>query len=102
MRTRLIAVQTGSRRSLVLKVGPDWMTDPARGCYPGNVDDVDIFYSTDAGEQHRAKRICRRCTFATECAEWAQDNDERWGVWGGVVRSNHHRNRSTAAGQVAA
>jgi hypothetical protein len=100
MSAHLIAVQTGSRRTLVLETGPDWMTDPARGCYPGNVDDIDIFYSTDAGEQHRAKRICRRCPFTTECAEWACDNGEAFGVWGAIVWSN--RNRSAAAKQVAA
>ena len=92
---RLRAMPTGGGGILPsVAPGPAWMTDPARGCYPGNVHDIDIWYSTDAGEQTLAKKICSRCPFKRQCADWAEQHNERWGIWGAVTRSNSHHVRA--------
>lgn len=31
-----------------------------------------------------AKRTCRACAVRVECLEWALDNEETEGVWGGM------------------
>jgi hypothetical protein len=31
----------------------------------------------------KARGVCAGCRFRTDCLDWAIDNGERWGVWGG-------------------
>lgn len=45
--------------------------------------DPDAFYP-DKGESTKdAKRVCAACPAQQLCLEWALDNGERFGVWGG-------------------
>jgi Transcription factor WhiB len=32
----------------------------------------------------RAKAFCGPCPVRKECLQWALQNDEQWGVWGGL------------------
>lgn len=32
-----------------------------------------------------AKRLCGTCPVRTECLDYANDNDEREGIWGGMT-----------------
>lgn len=32
-----------------------------------------------------AQRLCRDCTVRAGCAQWAVDNGEEWGIWGGLT-----------------
>lgn len=91
MSAQLHVIHTGPRRTLTLEASPGWMTDTARRCNPDSVD-PDIFFSTDPQDQNAAKKLCRLCPFVDECADWADQHGERWGVWGGRVRSNSHHN----------
>lgn len=34
----------------------------------------------------RALRVCAMCPVKQECAQFADDNDIRYGVWGGQIR----------------
>jgi WhiB family redox-sensing transcriptional regulator len=43
-----------------------------------NQDDYDATYG-------RAKAICNTCAVRVECLQFALDNKERWGVWGGLI-----------------
>jgi WhiB family transcriptional regulator, redox-sensing transcriptional regulator len=46
--------------------------------------DPDTFFP-DVGESTRpAKFVCRRCKVQTECLEYALENEEAFGVWGGM------------------
>lgn len=38
-----------------------------------------------AARQAQAKAICMECPVRAECLEWAKDNDEREGIWGGLT-----------------
>lgn len=42
-----------------------------------------------------AKRLCRtKCPVAAECMRYALDNEERWGVWGGLSEGERARARA--------
>lgn len=42
-----------------------------------------VFFGRGGGSSAAAKRICRRCDVQEECLQFALDNRERYGVWGG-------------------
>jgi WhiB family redox-sensing transcriptional regulator len=52
-----------------------------------------------------AKRVCARCPVTSECLDWALDNGQTAGVWGGTCEqervallrtgTDHARRRST-------
>jgi WhiB family redox-sensing transcriptional regulator len=55
------------RGALCAKTNPeDWFHDSA-GTYP------DVLFD-----------ICRACPIVMAYLDWAVDNDERWGIWGGT------------------
>jgi WhiB family redox-sensing transcriptional regulator len=57
--------------------------------------DAELFYPTSAlpaphrpGSERlsrRATAICRRCEVQAECLTYAINNEERFGIWGGVT-----------------
>ena len=55
--------------------------------------DPDIFFP-DRGESLRpAKAVCEDCIVRDECLEFALDNRERFGVWGGTSERERRRLR---------
>lgn len=42
------------------------------------------FHSTDYQEQKQAKDICKTCPVRQKCLQYALDNHERNGIWGGA------------------
>ena len=46
--------------------------------------DPEIFFPTATNSHGTAKRICRGCEIRSECLQYALDNRERYGVWGGM------------------
>lgn len=49
-----------------------------------NEVDPEIFYPEKGGSTRPAKRICAACPVTEACLEYALDNDERFGIWGGL------------------
>lgn len=47
--------------------------------------DTDLFFPEKGGANRDAKRICNTCPVARSCLEWALDQGERFGVWGGLA-----------------
>lgn len=71
--------------------GPAFLTDPRRGCAPEKLQDrgadPDLFYSPEASGRAKAIRICKHhCPFRRECDQYATDQGEMYGVWGGRCR----------------
>jgi len=46
--------------------------------------DPEAFFPEKGGSTRDAKRICTACDVRGECLEYALNNDERFGIWGGL------------------
>ncbi len=46
--------------------------------------DPEAFYPKKSGSVREAKRVCRSCEVTDQCLEYAMENNERYGVWGGM------------------
>jgi WhiB family transcriptional regulator, redox-sensing transcriptional regulator len=62
------------------------------------VDD-EAFFPERGGSTYEAKKLCRICPVKGECLEYALENDESWGVWGGM---SERERRKLKREQVAA
>lgn len=63
---------------------PDWW--PLGAC--ADLNDPDLFFPEHYGKTadiNRAKAVCRGCLVRGLCLQWALDQDERWGIWGGAT-----------------
>lgn len=45
--------------------------------------DADAFFPDKGGSTREAKQVCLGCDVRAECLQYALDNDERFGIWGG-------------------
>ena len=45
--------------------------------------DPEAFFPEKGGSTREAKRVCEGCDVRTPCLEYALENDERFGIWGG-------------------
>lgn len=48
--------------------------------------DPEIFFHSETVHNEAAKDVCGSCDVREQCLEWAMDNDEDAGVWGGLDR----------------
>ena len=46
--------------------------------------DPEAFHPEKGGSTREAKRVCQSCDVREECLQWALDNNERYGIWGGL------------------
>lgn len=51
----------------------------------------ELWFPEKGGSTRDAKRICNRCEVRAECLEYALDNDERFGIWGGLSERERRR-----------
>lgn len=54
---------------------------------------AELFYSEAAGSAARAKRICFSCPARGACLEYAQENGEHFGIWGGLTGQERRARR---------
>lgn len=92
--------------------GPEW-TPPSRYEWQADAEcrneDPELFFPVGQGapaiqEIEAAKAVCRRCASTVECLTYALDNDERFGVFGGLTeeeRRNLKRRNQRARGNAA-
>lgn len=59
--------------------------------------DPEAFFPEKGGSTREAKRICDACPARDACLEWAMDNDERFGIWGGLSERERRRLRRRAS-----
>ena len=52
--------------------------------------DPNIFFLEREGKikAEEAKTICQRCPVRGPCADYAEKNGERYGIWGGLTRED--------------
>ncbi len=53
--------------------------------------DPEAFFPEKGGSTREAKRICASCEVRAECLEYALQNDERFGIWGGLSERERRR-----------
>ncbi|WP_278249995.1 WhiB family transcriptional regulator [Rathayibacter sp. SD072] len=101
-------------------VPDDWFVDPVRlgvpGVRPGIVTeseapggalswqadslcaqtDPEAFFPEKGGSTRDAKKICTSCEVRSQCLEYALENDERFGIWGGLSERERRKLRRRA------
>jgi WhiB family redox-sensing transcriptional regulator len=99
-------------------VPEDWFVDPVRLGVPGvrqangsGIDENPLSWQTDSlcaqtdpeaffpekgGSTRDAKKICTSCEVRNQCLEYALQNDERFGIWGGLSERERRKLRKRA------
>jgi len=95
-------------------VPDDWFVDPVRLGVPGvrqPVEDDPLAWQTDSlcaqtdpeaffpekgGSTREAKKICGTCEVRSRCLDYALENDERFGIWGGLSERERRKLRKRA------
>ena len=58
--------------------------------------DPEAFFPEKGGSTRDAKRICDTCEVRQQCLEYALENDERFGIWGGLSERERRKLRKLA------
>lgn len=88
---------------------PTWGSEPL---VPGSIDDdgelswqadalcaqtdPEAFFPEKGGSTRDAKKVCGSCRVKSECLDYALENDERFGIWGGLSERERRRLRKQA------
>ena len=59
--------------------------------------DPDVFFPEKGGSTREAKRICGECPVRDECLEYALEEDERFGIWGGMSERERRKLKRLAS-----
>ena len=62
--------------------GGGWQEDAA--C---RSTDIELFFSVEDEDQRAALEHCRNCPVQQECLQYAIENREMYGIWGGMQES---------------
>ncbi|WP_213814323.1 WhiB family transcriptional regulator [Glaciihabitans sp. dw_435] len=95
-------------------VPDNWFVDPVRLGVPGvrqdeeenplawqsdslcAQTDPEAFFPEKGGSTRDAKKICGSCEVRNQCLEYALENDERFGIWGGLSERERRKLRKRA------
>ncbi len=58
--------------------------------------DPEAFFPEKGGSTRDAKRVCNECPVREACLDYAMENDERFGIWGGLSERERRRLRKQA------
>ena len=97
-------------------VPADWYVDPIELGVPGvrqpaEVDDPlawqadalcaqtdpEAFFPEKGGSTRDAKRVCASCEVRDQCLEYALQNGERFGIWGGLSERERRKLKRRAS-----
>lgn len=59
--------------------------------------DPEAFFPEKGGSTRDAKRICTACDVRAQCLEYALQNDERFGIWGGLSERERRKLKRAAS-----
>ena len=59
--------------------------------------DPEAFFPEKGGSTRDAKRVCTTCDVRGECLEYALQNDERFGIWGGLSERERRKLKRRAS-----
>lgn len=55
--------------------------------------DPDLFFPERGASTKEAKAVCRGCVVKDQCLEYALNNSEKFGIWGGMSERERRRIR---------
>ena len=92
-------VEAQRRRDATTVGGADRLRAAMAGLVPGHwieqalcaEVDAETFFPEKGGSSREAKAVCARCEVREQCLAFAQDNDERHGIWGGYSERERRR-----------
>ena len=58
--------------------------------------DPEAFFPEKGGSTREAKKVCLSCEVRVECLEYALEQDERFGIWGGLSERERRRLKKRA------
>jgi WhiB family transcriptional regulator, redox-sensing transcriptional regulator len=58
--------------------------------------DPEAFFPEKGGSTREAKKICTSCEVRSQCLEYALQNDERFGIWGGLSERERRKLRKAS------
>ena len=105
-----------TRHEYVPSAPENWFVDPIRLGVPGvrqpdqladnplawqsdslcAQTDPEAFFPEKGGSTRDAKKICASCEVRVHCLEYALENDERFGIWGGLSERERRKLRKRA------
>jgi WhiB family redox-sensing transcriptional regulator len=53
--------------------------------------DPESFFPEKGGSTREAKRVCDACPVRVQCLDYALENQERFGIWGGLSERERRR-----------
>ena len=59
--------------------------------------DPDLFFPERGASTREAKEVCRGCVVRVDCLEFALQNGEKFGIWGGLSERERRRIRRQRA-----
>jgi len=59
--------------------------------------DPDLFFPERGASTREAKEVCRGCVVREDCLEFALENGEKFGIWGGMSERERRRLRRQRA-----
>ena len=59
--------------------------------------DPDLFFPERGASTKEAKGVCQGCVVREDCLEYALDNGEKFGIWGGLSERERRRIRRQRA-----
>ena len=59
--------------------------------------DPEAFFPEKGGSTRDAKAVCANCEVREKCLQWAIENDERFGIWGGMSERERRRYKKNQA-----
>ena len=59
--------------------------------------DPDLFFPERGASTREAKEVCRGCVVRDDCLEFALQNGEKFGIWGGLSERERRRIRRQRA-----
>ena len=59
--------------------------------------DPDLFFPERGASTREAKEVCRSCVVQNDCLEYALQNGEKFGIWGGMSERERRRIRRQRA-----
>jgi WhiB family redox-sensing transcriptional regulator len=80
------------RGDVAVEVAENWQDDA--NCLGV---DPDLFFPERGASTREAKEVCRGCVVRDECLEFALQNGEKFGIWGGLSERERRRIRRQRA-----